>query len=76
MQVDHRALQNVGGGALDRHVHCVTLGGARIWQLRLVRSGTSLRLPNIVLTTPVWPRVVERLVDEARTRESRRSRRR
>ena len=53
VHVDHRALQDVGGGALDRHVHRDALGAGADLALRLVSSGTGRRRPNIVLTTPL-----------------------
>ena len=53
VHVDHRLLQDVGGGALNRQVHGHALGGAADLAVLVVDSGTSRRRPNIVFTTPV-----------------------
>jgi hypothetical protein len=63
IDVDHRALEDVGRRALDGQVHGDALGGRAICPLRLVSSGTSRRRPNMRLDDAGAARLLERLID-------------
>ena len=78
VEVDHRALEDVGGGALDRHVHRDALGRRSHHAVAVVDvRAPARRRPNSVVTTPGLARVGDGAVEEAaHARGSRRSRRR